>query len=316
MILQCPFCHNTDFTRNNDFCKCNNCLEKFTIENNIVQMFTEDNAYTNDVKSFYEETPFPKYNDIDTIQRLIKRAEEGNFVFNLNEQLESGINILEAGCGTGQMSIYLSLNNRNVYATDMSLSSLKLASEFSNKHHINNISFYQMNIFNPIFKNESFDVLISNGVLHHTHDTYEAFKSLLPLVKKDGYIIIGLYHKYGRIWTDIRRHIFNLTGNKFRFLDEVYRDKNISDEKKESWFNDQYKHKHERKHTILEVMKWFENNNCQVLNVLPNPTFSETNNSLFYPRKYNTYEVFINELLMTFSNTKEGGFFTIIGKKN
>lgn len=315
-ILKCPLCKNGDLLLNIDKYSCNSCKKSFDIENGIPKMFVNDYNYTSNVRDFYEKTPFPKYNDIDNIVELQKKANKTIFASNLNEQLDTGIKVLEAGCGTGQMSIFLSLKNREVYATDMSISSLELGKEFADKFSVNNVHFYQMNIFNPIFKNNSFDVLISNGVLHHTHDPYKAFQSLLPLVKSEGLIIIGLYHKYSRIWTDIRRNLFKIS-EKLVFLDEVLRDEFISQEKKDSWFNDQYKNDYESKHTILEVMEWFNKNNCQVLNVLPNLISKKDNNSLFYPRKYNSKtEIILNEYLMTFNNIKEGGFFTIIGKKN
>lgn len=312
-ILKCPSCAGSLRLEKLNY-HCQSCSSEYSIENGIPKLFLDDADFTREVKDFYETTPFPKYNDIDDIGSLIKRANQGVFAKRLNEQLEEGTRILEAGCGTGQLSIYLSLKNREVYATDMSIPSLEIAKEFASNQKIDNVNFFQMNIFNPIFENNSFDVLISNGVLHHTHDAHKAFLSLLPLVKKDGLIIIGLYHKYGRIWTDVRRKLFNVS-DKFLFLDEVLSNPNLSEEKRLSWHNDQYKHNHETKHEIVEVMDWFEDNNCQVLNVLPNPTFEQQSSSLFFPRMFDRNSVKWKERLMTLTNTKEGGFFTMIGKK-
>jgi 2-polyprenyl-3-methyl-5-hydroxy-6-metoxy-1,4-benzoquinol methylase len=313
-ILICPHCQKDNLYEKNNSLICKSCQASYSSDSNILKMYIEDNKYTDEVKSFYETTPFPKYNDIDNCESLIKRASESKFAMSLNEQLDTGIRILEAGCGTGQMSLYLSLNNRTVYGTDMSMDSLNLAQEFKELHHINTAHFMQMNIFHPIFKKESFDVLISNGVLHHTHSPYKAFQQLLPLVKKNGLVIIGLYHKYGRLWTDFRRQLFQFS-DQFLFLDEVLNDPNISEEKKQSWHNDQYKNKHEMKHTIIEVMDWFKNNHCSVLKVLPDPTFRDEYPSLFFPRNYNRKEIQFTEKLMTLTNTKEGGFFTVIGRK-
>ena len=52
-----------------------------------------------------------------------------------------------------------------------------------------------MNLFRPVFKAETFDVVICSGVLHHTSDPLTGFQSISKLVKKGGYIIIGLYNK-------------------------------------------------------------------------------------------------------------------------
>ena len=48
----------------------------------------------------------------------------------MNEQIPFNVNVLEVGCGTGQLTNYLGLASRNVFGTDMCLNSLKLAEVF------------------------------------------------------------------------------------------------------------------------------------------------------------------------------------------
>ena len=55
---------------------------------------------------------------------------------------------------------------------------------------------------------ESFDLVISNGVLHHTAEPFRAFQTISGLVKPGGYILVGLYHRWGRLVTDFRRRVF------------------------------------------------------------------------------------------------------------
>ena len=52
-----------------------------------------------------------------------------------------------------------------------------------------------MNLFKPCFQENTFDVVISNGCLHHTSNPKKAFSSISKLAKSGGYIVIGLYHK-------------------------------------------------------------------------------------------------------------------------
>ena len=118
-----------------------------------------------------------------------------------------------------------------------------------------------MNLFRPCFKPESFDLVISNGVLHHTSDPYLAFKSISNLVKPNGYIIIGLYHKYGRLYTNVRQKLIQNFGEGFKFLDKRTTDTKISKEKRYAWLRDQYKNPHETSHTLNEVKGWFEKHN-------------------------------------------------------
>ena len=176
-----------------------------------------------------------------------------------------------------------------------------------------------MNLFNPIFREESFHLVICQGVLHHTSDPYLGFKTIGKLVKKGGYIIIGLYNKYGRLITDTRRWIFTITGDKFKFLDPRLRNIDRGEAKRVSWFKDQYKHPHESKHTIGEILKWFEQNNFEFVNAIPKVRpFSplKINENLFQKnRKGNFIEHLIVQLSSILGGYKEGGLFIMIGKK-
>ena len=77
-----------------------------------------------------------------------------------------------------------------------------------------------------------FDFILCNGVLHHTANPYKAFCSIVPYLKKNGYILIGLYNKIGRTRTNFRRYIYKIFGEKITmYLDPILRkiDKNSKD---------------------------------------------------------------------------------------
>src|SRR6185295_14567796 len=117
-------------------------------------------------------------------------------------QLPKGAIVLEAGCGTGQLSNFLGMSwERKVFAGDLCLNSLRLAKGFADRYAIKNVAFLQMNLFRPPFRDETFDVVISNGVLHHTGDCEGAFRSILTKLKRGGLILIGLYNSYARLPT-------------------------------------------------------------------------------------------------------------------
>lgn len=149
------------------------------------------------------------------------------------------IRVLEVGCGTGRLSNFLGVAHRIVFGVDMCLNSLKLGQEFRKRNSLERVGFYQMNLFRPIFREESFPFVICSGVFHHTSAPFAGFQSISRLVKKGGYILIGLYNRYGRITTDIRRTIFRIFGDHFKFLDPCLRDKNTGELKKLTWFMDQ-----------------------------------------------------------------------------
>jgi len=179
---------------------------------------------TEAVKSFYEETPFPNYDDHDSVRSLIEKSRRGVYARLLNEAIGANTTVLEAGCGTGQLSNFLGITCRRVVGTDLCMNSLRLGETFRREHHLSRVRFVQMNLFRPCFKPAQFDVVLCNGVLHHTSDPYGGFRALVPLVRPGGHIVIGLYNRFGRAATNARRAIFRLTGNRARWLDPYLRE--------------------------------------------------------------------------------------------
>jgi len=321
-IFCCPACRG-DLELIDKEIRCLSCYKLFQVEEGIPMLFwpnqwdNPEKDVTEIVKAFYEKSPFPNYDDFEDIGDLVEKAQNTFFANLLNQQLPFNIRVLEIGCGTGQMSNFLGVAKRYVFATDMCLNSLKLGEEFRRKNGLDNVGFYQMNLFKPIFKDESFPVVICNGVLHHTGDPFGGFKTIARLVKRKGYILVGLYNKYGRLITDLRRIIFKITGDRFKFLDPRLRDR--IDKRKESWFLDQYKNPHESKHTIGEVLEWFDKTGFDFIYGIPNPKAFEgfdLDDNIFKPHpKGNRFDHFITQLQLFFNGSKEGGFFIMIGRK-
>jgi SAM-dependent methyltransferase len=304
---------------------CSSCQQRFQTADNIPLLFwpTEWDPskpdVTETVQAFYEQTPFPNYDDFDSIGSLVEKARRGLFAKLLDEQIPFRTRVLEIGCGTGQLSNFLSVANRTVVGTDICLNSLRLAQEFKEKNGLNNAQFVQMNLFRPIFRPNTFDYVISNGVLHHTADPFLAFTTLVNLVRPGGYIMVGLYHRYGRLITDTRRVLFRLSGDRFKFLDPNLRKVQSSAAKKRAWFMDQYKHPHESKHTIGEVLRWLRELKLNFVKSIPRSVpfqpFSP-DERLFEPEKPGTtLERLMVELGMTFSGSQQGGFFIVIARK-
>ncbi len=324
-IFICPACGG-DFKIAGEEIRCLKCNNYYQVENDIPLLFlpNEWDSSKKDIKStmqsFYEKTPFPNYEEFENIGDIIQKAKRGFFARVLNEQIPFNTRILEVGCGTGQLANFLGgAAHRTVFATDMCLNSLKLGQEFKKKNHLEGVGFFQMNLFRPIFREESFHVVICNGVLHHTSDPFAGFQSISKLVKKGGYIIIGLYNKYGRIITDIRRIIFKVTLDRLKLLDPRLRGQDRGQTKKLSWFQDQYKNPHESKHTIGECIKWFDETGFDFIYGVPNPKAFKSfkpSDSIFKPHpRGNCFDHFITQLKFLFTGSKEGGLFIIIVRK-
>jgi len=323
-ILVCPAC-NRGLDLSPDRLGCLSCGNEFRCEDGIPMLFWSNDwsgnrpDVTETVKLFYERTPFPNYDDLDSSTALREKAQKGVFARLLDEQIPFGARILEVGCGTGQLSNFLGMTwGRNVFGADACLNSLKLGHGFSKDNHIENVCFIQMNLFRPVFKSESFDIVVCNGVLHHTSDPFLGFQAISKLIKLGGFVLIGLYNRYSRLTTDFRRFVFRVSGDRFQFLDPRLRDKNASAVKKHTWFMDQYKNPHASKHSIGEVQRWFDVSGFEFVNSIPKSTGDSffRDEKLFEPHprgsKVDHFLVQFGELLR---GGRDGGFFIMIGRK-
>jgi len=323
-IIVCPVCGG-GLSLADDPIRCLSCTRGFSIDNGIPQLFwlndwpADKLDVTEAIKSFYEKTPFPNYDELDSSLSLREKANRGVFARLLDEQIPFGSKVLEVGCGTGQLSNFLGMTwGRNVFAADACLNSLKLAEGFRQANQIKNVAFLQMNLFRPVFKPETFDFVICNGVLHHTSDPLLGFQTISQLVKPGGAILVGLYNKYSRVIMDFTRLAFRMSGDRFQFLDPRLRGGKAKQVRQQTWFMDQYKNPHESKHTIAEVLRWFEMSGFEFLSSIPKSVgkpFS-TNEKLFEAHPVGTsFGQVVAQLRDLRSNGRDGGLFIMIGRK-
>jgi SAM-dependent methyltransferase len=306
--------------------RCRRCDHRFEVAGEIPRLFWPHEAIdgagdvTEIVKAFYEEHPFPNYDDHDSVRSLIERSRRGRYARRLDESIPYDTDVLEIGCGTGQLANFLGIGGRRVIGTDMCLNSLALGEAFRRRHGLDRVRFVQMNLFRPAFRPEAFDVLLCNGVLHHTADAHGGFRTLLPLLRPGGHVVVGLYNRFGRLLSGLRRRIFGLTGGRGRWLDPILRDPALGRDKRAAWFADQYRHPHESTHTIAEVLAWFDRSGLEFVRGIPALRSEDdglAGESLFEPQprgsRLDHLAVELGQVLG--SGQREGGFFLMIGRK-
>jgi SAM-dependent methyltransferase len=113
----------------------------------------------------------------------------------LTESQLKGRVLLDAGCGNGTLTAALSTFGMKVVGMDLH-DGLGLANRNrarSAGEYWRNVHFAQGNLFTPCLKRDSFDVVYSSGVIHHTPDSRETFKKLVPLVKRKGRLYVWVY---------------------------------------------------------------------------------------------------------------------------
>lgn len=298
-----------------------NFLKKdFTLSKNIYSSKIMDYT-TKDVVGFYNIKPFPNYETTDNKASILNKGDNNYLAKKFKQFVGFDKRILEVGCGTGQLSIYFAIGTNNqIVALDPTLESLKLASNFANKNNIKNIHFLNADIFDDVLKDNYFDFIWTNGVLHHTKNPKKAFEISIKSLKKDGYVLVGLYNKLGRIRTKIRKYLYKFFGKKIvLFLDPVLRNlKSQSPDQIDAWIRDQYEHPLESTHTIDETLEWFKDNKIEFLSSIPKFNLDVTNsNNLFSKQETgNFFYRLISQIFMIFNYLgDDGGLFVMIGKK-
>jgi SAM-dependent methyltransferase len=108
----------------------------------------------------------------------------------LTPELVKGKLLLDAGVGTGRHSEVLAQWGAEIVGVDLS-TSVDVA--YGNLRRFESAVVLQANIGSLPFKPGSFDIISSIGVLHHTPDTKEYTRKLVPLLKDGGMLTIWLY---------------------------------------------------------------------------------------------------------------------------
>tara|TARA_B100000989_G_scaffold202145_1_gene152948 strand:- start:1268 stop:2176 length:909 start_codon:yes stop_codon:yes gene_type:complete len=291
------------------------------IEENLIKFDISDKI-VNKVTNFYTESPFPNYEDSDDKSSINFKGEKNFLAREFKKFIGFNKDVLEVGCGTGQISLYFAIGTNNrIFALDPTIASINLGKEFSKKNKIENVKFINADIFDDIFNDEVFDFIWTNGVLHHTKEPSQAFDTITRYLKKNGFILVGLYNKYGRLRTIFRRYLYKLFGRQIvMFLDPILRKTKRNNIKQiDSWIRDQYEHPVESLHTLDEVLFWFKQNNIEFISSIPNSDFSNSSlKNIFNRSSKGTFlSRLFSQIMMLFNNLgSDGGLFIVIGKKN
>src|SRR5205823_9011751 len=170
-LLACPICGRALVIS----WQCEGCGVRYTAPDGIPNLRLGGDARTDAVRRFYERAPFPGYGPRDSLSSLCARAERSKFARLLNEAIPGDARILEIGCGTGQMSLYLTRADRLVIGADLTRASLQLAQDAARRFGLARVQFVETDLHRPGLRPGAFDVVYASGVLHHTPNPRESF---------------------------------------------------------------------------------------------------------------------------------------------
>tara|TARA_B110000503_G_scaffold28131_1_gene44935 strand:+ start:16752 stop:17432 length:681 start_codon:yes stop_codon:yes gene_type:complete len=152
-----------------------------------------------EIKEFYDTITFPglytaddviEYGDYLIYERYLRFLEEHDVK-----------TILDVGCGSGYITNIIATNFPNIKIVALDFSdTIKHGKKISKELGLKNITWKQVNFLD--FESDTFDLVLSNGSIHHMPNFEIAVEKVKALSHK--YIMVGLYNKYGK-W--IQRNI-------------------------------------------------------------------------------------------------------------
>ena len=101
--------------------------------------------------------------------------------------------IADIGCGCGRNLLYASKFAKKLIGIDLSQESLNFAKSFVQSDNLQLI--YGNNLDIPL-ESYSTDLVISDGVNHHTGDTLKSFQECVRILKKNGLLYLSVYKKF------------------------------------------------------------------------------------------------------------------------
>ena len=257
---------------------CDKCHKIYLITN-YVPRFVESDKYAGNFSfewSIHTQTQLDSLSGLNESETMFYQKTGINL-----EDLEGKL-VLDVGCGAGRYIEIVNKYGGEVIGIDLSYA---VDVAFNNLGLKDNIHIIQADIFNLPFKEETFDYILSIGVLHHTPNTRQAFECLPRLLKHGGEIAIWVYSNEG-----FPMKIINLVSSLYRVITTripkqmVYQFARLSAPlyypKKNKFIKpiltlllptsthpvkdwrildtfDWYSPKYQWKHTHKEVMRWF-----------------------------------------------------------
>jgi 2-polyprenyl-3-methyl-5-hydroxy-6-metoxy-1,4-benzoquinol methylase len=311
-LLACPACGaslDADWS-------CRGCRARYEAPDGIPNLRLAGDSRTDVVRRFYEHAPFPGYPAHESLQALHARAERSLFARLVHQGIPGDARIVDIGCGTGQMCLYLARADRVVIGADVTRSALLLGASAARRFGLARVQFVETDLLQPGLKAGSFDVVYSSGVLHHTSNPRTSFARLAQLARPGGMIVVGVYNAFARVPLRLRRLVARLSGFRIIPFDPVLRDRHSEPERRNAWLRDQYQHPEEHCHTLAEVQGWFAENRVEYVRAYPSAVLSDEPGELFARAADNWRpEGWLAQLGWVRALGHEGGLFFTIGRR-
>lgn len=198
------------------------------LEASIPRVTPIDSDVSVRVRQQYEANPYPRW----LVQPSRTPHSLGDYLHtrfpltynkDLLEKSDKPIDILIAGCGTGEQAIDAArrIKGAHVLAIDLSLTSLSYAQRKTDELGIACIEYAQADLMKLGAIERAFDLIECVGVLHHLADPWTGWNVLLALLRHGGVMRLGFYSQVAR--RDIVTQQLTCSSDSIRSADEIRR---------------------------------------------------------------------------------------------
>jgi SAM-dependent methyltransferase len=161
------------------------------------------NVNADPVVEFYTNHPYPPpLENLDRVRDLWQDENVHRAEFHLlwpDKEYRPDLNVLVAGCGTWQAAKFaLCHPAARVVGVDVSPTSLEHTEALKKKYKMTNLETRQLSIENVADLDQTFDLIVCTGVLHHLVDPAAGLRVLNSVLRPDGAMYLMLYAPYGR----------------------------------------------------------------------------------------------------------------------
>jgi len=153
--------------------------------------------------------------DVNSTIRKMEWGEEPEFfgprhVFrenmilkHLEKRTARGARVLDAGSGSGTLSLRIGRAGYQVLGIDASDAFVSHAEEKSRQSRLNDaVAFRKMDLLNPDLKTASFDAVVSGEVLEHLEHDDQAVQTYYKVLKQGGYCIVTV-PAHPHLWSPV-----------------------------------------------------------------------------------------------------------------
>jgi len=169
---------------------CQGCGESYPITGGVPRFVPKD-AYA---QSFGYQWNWFRTVQLDSINQTTESEEALQGATGWRDDEFSGRRLLDAGVGAGRFADRAAAKGAEVFGVDLTMA---VDAAYRNIGTRANVHLFQADIFALPFREHTFDLAYSIGVLHHTPDPKQAFSHVASTVKHGGKLAVYLYARYG-----------------------------------------------------------------------------------------------------------------------